>query len=202
MQPRARLRSRAARLGTSAETTQAAGAANLSAVPGSPRQPQPGVSAFSWAACDRVPRRSSRTRRRRWLPPHWRTDLGPGAAAISSLMRLAPVPMHFAGDAAEAISRSADTSRTTHAAEEAVDACRYFGGLLVGALRGVGKETLLSAQYCPVEGLWGKARRQGGSPLSPAGRSSIESPRRSKGLPCCRDVGGGAVGFPQVPGVP
>ena len=45
------------------------------------------------------------------------------------------------------IGRSADSSRTTHAAEEAVDACRYFGGLLVGALRGVGKETLLSACY-------------------------------------------------------
>ena len=53
--------------------------------------------------------------------------------------------------------RSRSSSQTTHAAEEAVDACRYFGGLLVGALRGVDKETLLSAQYCPVEGLWGRS---------------------------------------------
>ena len=79
------------------------------------------------------------------------------SAGNGSLMRLAPVPMYFAGDAAEAISRSADSSRTTHGAEEAVDACRYFGGLLVGALNGVGKETLLSARYCPVEGLWGRS---------------------------------------------
>ena len=76
------------------------------------------------------------------------------SAGNGSLMRLAPVPMYFAGDAAEAIERSAYSSRTTHGAAEAVDACRYFAGLLVGALTGVEKETLLSAQYCPVKGLW------------------------------------------------
>ena len=76
------------------------------------------------------------------------------AAGNGSLMRLAPVPMYFAADAAQAINRSADSSRTTHQAEEAVDACRYFGGLLFGALHGVNKSTLLSAGYCPVEGHW------------------------------------------------
>ena len=76
------------------------------------------------------------------------------SAGNGSLMRLAPVPMYFAGDAAEAISRSADSSRTTHGAEEAVDACRYFAGLIVGALYGIDKETLLSPRYCPVDGLW------------------------------------------------
>ncbi|MDE0701433.1 MAG: ADP-ribosylglycohydrolase family protein, partial [Acidimicrobiaceae bacterium] len=71
------------------------------------------------------------------------------------------VPMFFAGDAREAIDRSADSSGTTHGAVEAVDACRYFGGLLVGALRGVDKQTLLSEHYSPVEGLWDEA------PLAP-----------------------------------
>ena len=78
----------------------------------------------------------------------------PDTAGNGSLMRLAPVPMHFAADAAEAIARAADSSRTTHAAHEAVDACRYYAGLLVGALRGVEKDTLLSPGYCPVDGLW------------------------------------------------
>ena len=78
----------------------------------------------------------------------------PHTAGNGSLMRLAPVPMYFAGDAAEAIARAADSSRTTHAAHEAVDACRYYAGLLVGALGGVDKDTLLSPAYCPVEGLW------------------------------------------------
>ena len=78
----------------------------------------------------------------------------PFSAGNGSLMRLAPVPMYFAYDATEAISKSADSSRTTHGAEEAVDACRYFAGLLVGALNAADKETLLSASYCPVEGHW------------------------------------------------
>ena len=78
----------------------------------------------------------------------------PHTAGNGSLMRLAPVPMYFARDAAEAIARAADSSRTTHAAHEAVDACRYYAGLLVGALGGVDKDTLLSPAYCPVEGLW------------------------------------------------
>ncbi len=80
----------------------------------------------------------------------------PRSAGNGSLMRLAPVPMYFAGDTAEAIDRSADSSRTTHGAVEAVDACRYFGGLLVGALHGVEKDTLLSSGYSPVEGHWEK----------------------------------------------
>lgn len=35
-----------------------------------------------------------------------------------------------------------------------MDACRYFAGLLVGALGGVDKETLLSPRYCPVKNYW------------------------------------------------
>jgi len=85
----------------------------------------------------------------------------PMSAGNGSLMRLAPVPMFFAGDAREAIDCSADSSRTTHGAVEAVDACRHFAGLLVGALCGVDKETLLSERYSPVEGLWDEA------PLAP-----------------------------------
>ena len=78
----------------------------------------------------------------------------PRTAGNGSLMRLAPVPMYFAGNAAEAIARSADSSRTTHGALEAVDACRYYAGLLIGALGGVDKNTLLSPGYSPVDGLW------------------------------------------------
>ncbi len=83
------------------------------------------------------------------------------SAGNGSLMRLAPVPVYFAGDPSEAIALSADSSRTTHGADEAVDACRYFAGLLVGALRGVSKEEPLSPLYCPVEGYWES------NPLSP-----------------------------------
>ena len=105
----------------------------------------------------------------------------PRSAGNGSLMRLAPVPMCFAGDAVEAINRSADSSRTTHAAEEAVDACRYFGGLLVGALRGADKETLLSAQYCPVEGLWGRSPLAPGIAAVAGGSFKHRDPPRIKG---------------------
>ena len=84
-------------------------------------------------------------------------SIDPYSAGNGSLMRLAPVPMYFSHNPAEAIDRSADSSRTTHGAQEAVDACRYFAGLLVGALTGVDKETLLGPRYCPVEGLWGRS---------------------------------------------
>ncbi len=78
----------------------------------------------------------------------------PQAAGNGSLMRLAPVPMYYQADPLAAIGKAADSSRTTHGAREAVDACRYFAGLLVGALDGVDKETLLSAGYSAVEGMW------------------------------------------------
>lgn len=78
----------------------------------------------------------------------------PDTAGNGSLMRLAPVPMFYAGDAADAIDYSALSSRTTHQAVEAVDACRYYGGLLVGALNGVERDALLAPGYCPVDGLW------------------------------------------------
>ena len=87
--------------------------------------------------------------------------MDPMSAGNGSLMRLAPIPMYFAGDAAGAMGRAADSSRTTHGAVEAVDACRYFSGLLVGALTGADRETLLSPRYCPVEGHWDR------NPLAP-----------------------------------
>lgn len=79
-------------------------------------------------------------------------DTNPSTAGNGSLMRLAPIALFYAHNPSEAIERAADSSRTTHAAPSAVDACRYFCGLLVGALRGVSKEELLSPCYSPVAG--------------------------------------------------
>ncbi|MFO7697924.1 MAG: ADP-ribosylglycohydrolase family protein, partial [Anaerolineae bacterium] len=86
----------------------------------------------------------------------------PGRAGNGSIMRLAPVPMFYVRDADEAVRRSAESSRTTHGAREPVDACRYFGGLIWGALHGVPKDALLAPAYAPVPGLWET------DPLSPA----------------------------------
>ncbi len=75
-------------------------------------------------------------------------------AGNGSLMRLAPVPLFFAGDPALAIRLSADSSRTTHANIETVDACRYFAGLIIGALRNIPKYELLSDCYSPTGDQW------------------------------------------------
>ena len=78
----------------------------------------------------------------------------PYSAGNGSLMRLAPVPLFFASDPETALHLSAESSRTTHGATTCLDACRYLGGLLVGALQGVSKEELLSPRYAPVARLW------------------------------------------------
>jgi ADP-ribosylglycohydrolase len=75
-------------------------------------------------------------------------------AGNGSLMRLAPVPMFYAGSPSEAIAKAADSSWTTHGAAEAVDACRYFAALLVGALRGEAKSALLSDAFDPAGNTW------------------------------------------------
>lgn len=78
----------------------------------------------------------------------------PDTAGNGSLMRLAPVPLFFAAEPRQAVAMCGESSRTTHGAETCVDACRYFGGLIVGAIRGESKEALLSAQYAPADALW------------------------------------------------
>jgi ADP-ribosyl-[dinitrogen reductase] hydrolase len=76
------------------------------------------------------------------------------AAGNGSIMRLAPVPMMWANEPVEAIRYAAESSRTTHGALECVDACRYFAGLIVGALNGRSRDELLSPMYAPVAGYW------------------------------------------------
>ena len=86
----------------------------------------------------------------------------PRAAGNGSLMRLAPVPLRYARNPVEAVRLAGESSRTTHGAAEAVDACRYFAALMVGALRGDSKEQLLSGHYTPKGIDWAT------SPLAPA----------------------------------
>ena len=78
----------------------------------------------------------------------------PWSAGNGSLMRLAPVPLFYARNPLEAIEKSGESSQTTHGAAAAVDACRYFGALIVGAIHGVGKDELLAEIFSPVAGYW------------------------------------------------
>ena len=56
----------------------------------------------------------------------------PHSAGNGSIMRLAPVPMFFAGDPQAAVAYAVESSRTTHAAQECLDACRLFAAILLG----------------------------------------------------------------------
>jgi ADP-ribosylglycohydrolase len=91
----------------------------------------------------------------------WSGPTSPDTAGNGSLMRLAPVPLRYAGEPSDAIRLAGEHSRTTHGARTAVDACRYFAGLIVGALRGVDKSELLSSLFAPMPEVWEK------SPLAP-----------------------------------
>jgi ADP-ribosyl-[dinitrogen reductase] hydrolase len=75
----------------------------------------------------------------------------PDTAGNGSLMRLAPIPLFFASKPKQAIHCASESSHTTHGTKAAVDACRYFAALLVGALRGKPKSELLSPYFNPSD---------------------------------------------------
>lgn len=76
------------------------------------------------------------------------------SAGNGSIMRLTPVPLYYFFDPVSAIERSGDSSRTTHQHPLCIDACRFLGGLIAGAIRGESKKKLLSAKYSPIKGFW------------------------------------------------
>ncbi|MDA8213184.1 MAG: ADP-ribosylglycohydrolase family protein [Clostridia bacterium] len=78
----------------------------------------------------------------------------PRSAGNGSIMRLAPVPLFFAQNPREAVVKSGESSLTTHGAAVCVDACRYLGALLVGAIMGFSKAELLADRFEPVPGVW------------------------------------------------
>ncbi|WP_115556538.1 MULTISPECIES: ADP-ribosylglycohydrolase family protein [Xanthomonas] len=77
----------------------------------------------------------------------------PRAAGNGSLMRLAPVAMFYARRPEQLGERAADSSRTTHAAPEALDACRLFAFQLRAALLGSGRDEVLQPAALPSQSL-------------------------------------------------
>jgi len=65
------------------------------------------------------------------------------SAGNGSLMRLAPVPLFFFPDRDAMIFYAGESSRTTHGAQECIDACRFFASILFNALSGKDKERVL-----------------------------------------------------------
>lgn len=91
---------------------------------------------------------------KRWKNDRLVTDavIDDEACANGSLMRLAPVPMRWAADPAEAGERSAESSRTTHPAQRPVDTCRVLGTMIAVAIGGAPKDEVLDpARFADVD---------------------------------------------------
>ena len=68
----------------------------------------------------------------------------PHSAGNGCIMRLAPIPLFYYPDIAAVEAFAADSSRTTHGAEECVDASRLLTRILIRALAGQSKEAVIS----------------------------------------------------------
>lgn len=104
----------------------------------------------------------------------------PFAAGNGSIMRVAPIALFARGDLRLAAELGGQSSRTTHAAAEAVDACRYLGALLTAALSGMPREGLLAGDFWEGLGL---------GPLSPRIQAVAEGSYRGKEVDVIRGSG-------------
>lgn len=66
------------------------------------------------------------------------------AAGNGSLMRLSPVVAFYYPDKEKVLHYSRESSRTTHGADECLDACSIFSELLFRAIQGANKSDILS----------------------------------------------------------
>lgn len=107
----------------------------------------------------------------------------PHSAGNGSIMRLAPVVLAYGADFAAAVTHAAASSRTTHGATTCVDACRYLGALLWGALHGAPKAALLAPYYAPQPDFWQA------QPLTPAIAAIAEGSYKQRQPPQIRGSG-------------
>ncbi|CAF3391790.1 unnamed protein product [Rotaria sp. Silwood1] len=78
----------------------------------------------------------------------------PNVAGNGALMRLAPVPLYFFRNPELAVELSGQSACLTHGSQKAIDACRYYGALIVAALRGERKEQLLNNKFYSSHRAW------------------------------------------------
>lgn len=75
----------------------------------------------------------------------YRGSTDPNTAGNGSLMRLAPIPMAFGYDAMLCAAMARDSSRTTHGAPTALDACAVYAHYVAAALRGTPRALYLAS---------------------------------------------------------
>ncbi|CAF1268543.1 unnamed protein product [Rotaria magnacalcarata] len=76
------------------------------------------------------------------------------AAGNGALMRLAPVPLFFHRAPKNAVENAGLSAGLTHANRKAIDACRYYAALIIGAVNDFPKEKLLDNDFYQKQKLW------------------------------------------------
>ncbi|WP_018935397.1 ADP-ribosylglycohydrolase family protein [Thioalkalivibrio sp. ALJ24] len=76
----------------------------------------------------------------------------PRSAGNGSLMRLVPVPLAYRKTPVQAHAAAQASSRTTHAAQECLDACRLWTGYILAALQGAGRSEILECPWRELPG--------------------------------------------------
>lgn len=76
----------------------------------------------------------------------------PNTAGNGSLMRIASVPLAYRNEPQTALVMASDSSRTTHAAIECLDACRVWTALIIAALNGWSKYELCGVRWRHLPG--------------------------------------------------
>lgn len=71
-------------------------------------------------------------------------------------MRLAPVPIRWHADVGEAADRSGESSRSTHAADRPVDACRLMGAMVAALIGGTSWPDVTASDFWQ----WGELHPQ------------------------------------------
>ncbi len=79
------------------------------------------------------------------------------ASGNGSIMRLAPVPIHFVGlfpDQLDTLIKYCiDSSLPTHASPQCLSACAYFGLVLAGLIHGIDRHEVLARDWTPLRHL-------------------------------------------------
>ncbi|QOV70669.1 ADP-ribosylarginine hydrolase Tri1 [Citrobacter sp. BDA59-3] len=81
----------------------------------------------------------------------WFGNTSPETAGNASIIRLAPVPIYFRRNFAQAFYNAKIQSQATHCATEAVSSAHYLSCLLLLLINGYDKERVFSPQMMPLE---------------------------------------------------
>lgn len=107
----------------------------------------------------------------------------PNTAGNGSLMRLGPIPLAYRRDPRRALVMASDSSRTTHATIECLDACRVWTALIIAALTGWSKHDLCSMGWRQLPGF------QPDNELAPRVAAVVNGSYRERQPPQIRGLG-------------